>query len=160
MKRRLAAALVALLTVAGLTLAIQAPAQANTLDIPSCNSYPNPPSQARWNQIAWHSASWGRGKICRLSTGYNTDEFYINVDDTLTDGRCVNARALYLGYALWLPVSSGSCGPETVNYFYTEPGFSVPGGPYGLALVQLLRMAPGGGYPEVSIDLYNDPNGG
>lgn len=158
MKQKIIAGLVILAAVAAGVFAIQAPAQANVINLPGCNNYPNPPTQATWNSIAWINAPWGRGKVCRDVLDYYTDSFYIRVDDTLTDGKCIGSRASYIGYGPWLD-TGGSCGPENVYWFYTEPGATRIDGPWGMTRL-MITLNPHSGTADASWDLYNDPNGG
>lgn len=157
MIRKVAAGIMAAIVTVGLTFAIQAPAQANITSLPACGG--SPPSAAQWNAISWTTASYGRGKICLAYTSYMEDGFYANIDDTLTDGKCVGGRISYIGYSPWLYLAT-SCGPETVSFFTTEPGACRVDGPWGLTRAMIFRWNTAQTFPEVSNDMYNDPDGG
>lgn len=145
--------LAALALVAGLFVASASPAMAETSPNGYCPG--SSPSQISWASFPWHTASWGRVKVCNYSDQATWGLEFLT-EDTLTDGYCVHVDILD---GIWegtdsITVDGGtsttSCGTQVYGWTHD----SYPGE------IMSARLIRGTGTPGIGVNymtIYTHP---
>lgn len=145
-RRSLAAAAVLALLLSMFFSVVASPAHAE--DSPNGFCPDSAPEVISWSSgyFPWHTASWGRARVCSNQPSDYKHILEFQVEDTLTDGYCVHVEIYAAG--VWIPTTYNS-GDST-----TSCGAAVSGSSGWISPAEILsaRLIRGTGTPGVGVN--------